>query len=308
MSASPERDLRLLHELEPTARALLDRHLSIAKEWFPHEYVPWSAGRDFTDDPWRPEQARFDDIVQVAFEVNVLTEDNLPSYHRLIYSAFGQGDGAWINWVHRWTAEEARHAIVLRDFLTVTRNIDPIALERARMQHMSAGWTRDSDLLRGLAYVTLQECATRVSHHNTGRLCGDPLAGRITTRVAQDENLHMVFYRDAMAAAIALRPSEAVEAIATEVESFTMPGTGITDFVRKAARMAAAGVYDLRIHHDEVVWPLLRYWRVFELGALDERGERARQRLAAFMNELDRDARRFEEKRAAKAARILSRT
>ena len=42
----------------------------------------------------------------------------------------GDGDGAWVNWVGRWTAEEGRHAIVLRDYLTVTRNIDPVLLVR----------------------------------------------------------------------------------------------------------------------------------------------------------------------------------
>ena len=37
----------LLVELEPVVAANLDRHLSLAKEWFPHEYVPWSEGRTF---------------------------------------------------------------------------------------------------------------------------------------------------------------------------------------------------------------------------------------------------------------------
>ena len=36
-----------LAELEPVAAALLDRHLATAKEWFPHELVPYSRGRDF---------------------------------------------------------------------------------------------------------------------------------------------------------------------------------------------------------------------------------------------------------------------
>ena len=49
-------------------------------------------------------------IAQIAFEVNLLTEDNLPSYHREIADAFGR-DGAWGTWVHRWTAEEGRHAL-----------------------------------------------------------------------------------------------------------------------------------------------------------------------------------------------------
>ena len=36
----------ILHELEPTVESLLERHLATAKEWFPHEYVPWGRGRD----------------------------------------------------------------------------------------------------------------------------------------------------------------------------------------------------------------------------------------------------------------------
>ena len=52
----PERDPDhdLLRELEPVAEQLLNRHLSMAKEWMPHEYVPWSLGRDFDTEPWTP--------------------------------------------------------------------------------------------------------------------------------------------------------------------------------------------------------------------------------------------------------------
>ena len=118
-------------ELEPEAGRLYDRHAKVAQEWFPHDYIPYRLGRDFDKEPWTPDQPRLTGVAQTAFEIGLLTEDNLPSYHRLIHGMFGQGDGAWINWVGRWTAEEGRHAIVLRDYLTVTRNIDPIAA-RAR--------------------------------------------------------------------------------------------------------------------------------------------------------------------------------
>ena len=37
----------LLRELEPAVEDNLNRHLATAKEWFPHEYVPWSEGRNF---------------------------------------------------------------------------------------------------------------------------------------------------------------------------------------------------------------------------------------------------------------------
>ena len=40
-------DRRLLAELEPVAEQLLNRHEKAAKEWFPHDYIPYSVGRDF---------------------------------------------------------------------------------------------------------------------------------------------------------------------------------------------------------------------------------------------------------------------
>ena len=246
----------LLNELEPEAGRLYDRHAAVAQEWFPHDYIPYRLGRDFDKEPWTPDQPRLTGVAQTAFEIGLLTEDNLPSYHRLIHGMFGQGDGAWINWVGRWTAEEGRHAIVLRDYLTVTRNIDPVALERGRMTQLQQGYDHDSpDTLRGLAYVTFQELATRIAHRNTGRYSDDPVADRIMIRIAADENLHMVFYRDVIAAALVLEPSAAVRAIVDEVLAFEMPGAGIPGFVRKAAQIAKAGIYDIRVHRDEVLLP-----------------------------------------------------
>ena len=195
-------DQALLVELEPEAGRLYDRHAKVAQEWFPHDYIPYRLGRDFDKEPWTPDQPRLTGVAQTAFEIGLLTEDNLPSYHRLIHGMFGQGDGAWINWVGRWTAEEGRHAIVLRDYLTVTRNIDPIMLERGRMTQLQQGYDHDSPTtLRGLAYVAFQELATRIAHRNTGRYSDDPVADKIMVRIAADENLHMVFYRDILAAA-----------------------------------------------------------------------------------------------------------
>jgi acyl-[acyl-carrier-protein] desaturase len=300
-------DQRLLAELEPVAEALLERHLGVQKEWFPHDYVPWSEGRDFDKEPWTPDQSRLTGVAQVAFEVNLLTEDNLPSYHREIYDMFGKHDSPWMEWVHRWTAEEGRHSIVLRDYLVVTRAVDPVALERGRMAVMSTGYEKDGkDTLRGVAYVAFQELATRISHRNTGRYSEDPVADRIMARISADENLHMVFYRDIMSAALEAAPSEAVKAIAAEVIGFQMPGAGMPDFGYKAAQIARAGIYDLRSHHDDVVWPLLRHWRVFDIEGLDQEAEQTRTRLAEFLDGLDAMARKQDEKRARREARLVA--
>lgn len=285
----------LLIELEPEAGRLYDRHARVAQEWFPHDFIPYRLGRDFDKKPWTPDQPRLTGVAQTAFEVNLLTEDNLPSYHRLIHGMFGSGDGAWINWIGRWTAEEGRHAIVLRDYLTVTRNIDPVLLERGRMTQLQQGYDRVSlDPLHGLAYVAFQELATRISHRNTGRYSDDPVADRIMVRIAADENLHMVFYRDILGAALQLEPSATVRAIVDEVLAFKMPGAGIPNFIRKAASIAKAGIYDLRVHRDEVLLPILNHWRIFELSGLDAAAEAARERLVAHLAGLDDAATRFE--------------
>jgi acyl-[acyl-carrier-protein] desaturase len=304
---SIEQDMALLRELEPEAGRLYDRHAKVAQEWFPHDFIPYRLGRDFDKEPWTPDQPRLTGVAQTSFEIGLLTEDNLPSYHRLIHGMFGKGDGAWLNWVGRWTAEEGRHAIVLRDYLTVTRNIDPVALERGRMTQLQQGYDHDSpSTLRGLAYVAFQELATRISHRNTGRYSDDPVADRIMVRIAADENLHMVFYRDILGAALQLQPSAAVRAIVAEVLAFEMPGAGIPGFLRKAAQIAKAGIYDLRIHRDEVLLPILRHWRIFELEGLDGAAEEARRRLARHLEELDTAATRFEERMARSSERRLA--
>jgi len=302
-------DVALLNELEPEAGRLYDRHARVAQEWFPHDFIPYRLGRDFDKEPWTPDQPRLTGVAQIAFEIGLLTEDNLPSYHRLIHGMFGRGDGAWINWVGRWTAEEGRHAIVLRDYLTVTRNIDPVLLERGRMTQLQQGYDRPtSSTLRGLAYVTFQELATRISHRNTGRYSDDPVADKIMVRIAADENLHMVFYRDILSAAIQVQPSAAVRAIVDEVLAFQMPGAGIPNFLRKAAQMAKAGIYDLRSHRDDVLLPVIKHWRIFELEGLDGAAEEARRKLAEHLEQLDVAARKFEAKLASSTVPRLTST
>jgi len=302
----------LLRELDQVVVGELNRHEGVAKQWFPHEYVPWSQGRDFDGlmggDQWSESDCEISDVARSALIVNLLTEDNLPSYHHEIALIFGR-DAAWGEWVHRWTAEEGRHAIAMRDYMLVTRMVDPVALERFRMQHMSAGYesAHSGELMASLAYVSFQELATRVSHRNTGKFTNDPMCERLLTRIAADENLHMIFYRNLMAAALEVSPDQAMVAILDVVKNFEMPGTGIPGFARKAVEMAVEGIYDLRQHKDEVLDPVLRFWKVFELEGLSAEGEAARAELAEFMAGLEKQARRFEDKRDMLRARMAPR-
>ena len=302
---------RLLLDLEPVVEVELNRHLSQAKEWFPHEYIPWSLGEAFAGPlegkEWTPEEQRFSDVARTSLIVNLLTEDNLPSYHREIATFLGL-DGPWGHWVGRWTAEEGRHGIAIRDYLLVTRSIDPIALERARMVHMTEGFKAiHPGVLAGLSYVSFQELATRVSHRNTGIATGDPIAEQLLARIALDENLHMIFYRNLMEAAFDLTPDATMRAVTASVRDFAMPGNGIEGFTRKAVEIAVAGIYDLRQHKDEVLMPVLRKWRVFERADFGAEGEQARNELSIFLEDMEVSADRFENKREALRARLAAR-
>jgi len=299
-----ERAAALVRELEPTAEGLLERHLRTSKEWFPHEYVPYSRGRD--DEPghqWTPADSdlgghEISDAVRSALFVNLLTEDNLPYYSRDIDQLFGR-DGAWGEWVRRWTAEEERHSMVIYGYIAPPRAIDLVALERGRMAQVSAGQVPAPDTPHeGIAYVAMQELATRISHRNTGRMLGDPAGYEVMMRVAADENLHHLFYRDLASAAFEIDPSGMVIGVEHVVRTFAMPGVGIPDFEKHAAAIARAGIYDLLIHHEQILVPVvLRHWGIDTLSGLTDEAERVRDQLIARIEKSARVARRLAERR-----------
>ena len=292
-------DATVLNDLAPTAEKLLERHLGVAKEWFPHDMVPWSQGRDFLEDE-AVELPAMDEGVRSALFVNLLTEDNLPYYFNDIERMFGN-DGVWGTWVRRWTAEEGRHSIVIRDYLTVTRLVDPVALERGRMAQVSGGVVpHPATVADGLAYLAMQELATRIAHHNTGKALTDKPGYEIMKRVAADENLHYLFYRDIATACLELEPSQTVLAIERQVKNFDMPGTGIPDFTEHARAIARSGIYNMVIHYDAILVPLIRrHWRLTELEGLDGEAAAAVDRIETYMARLAKVTDRMKERAAA---------
>ncbi|MGO3328512.1 acyl-ACP desaturase [Gordonia sp. (in: high G+C Gram-positive bacteria)] len=313
--------LELLRELETVAEDNVNRHLKTARDWNPHDYVPWDDGKNFAalgGVDYDPEQSKLDEVAKAAMITNLLTEDNLPSYHRVIADNFSM-DSAWGHWVGRWTAEENRHGIAMRDYLVATRGVDPNALEEARMIHMTNGYDpilaaadrademlangEEIGLLHSVAYVTFQELATRVSHRNTGKACNDPIADRMLQRIAADENLHMIFYRNICGAGMDISPDQTLRAVTDIVTNFQMPGAGMPNFRRHGVLMAKHGIYDLRQHLEEVIQPVLRKWNVFERNDFTPAGEKTREELASFLDQLDKDATRFEEMRDRALAR-----
>jgi acyl-[acyl-carrier-protein] desaturase len=304
-------DAGLLSDLTPDAVRLYERHLATCKSWYPHEAVPWSLGRDFNPgEAWDPNECQLPDAVRSALYVNLLTEDNLPYYFETINRVFGR-DTVWKDWSHRWTAEEARHSVAIRDYLTVTRAINPWELEDARMAQMSSGEVPQPQTpLDGFVYVALQELATRIAHRNTGKLLqehgsdhpGTKAGYDIMARVATDENFHYLFYRDIASEALLRDPSNGVMAIERQVRDFEMPGTGIIGFAKHALEIANAGIYNLLQHHEQILVPVvLRHWAVDKLEGLTAEAEQARERLVRKIDRIGQLAKRLSE-RAAEAA------
>lgn len=295
----------LLRELDSEVERLLERHLDRSKEWFPHEVVPYERGRAHDDADWTPGDsdlggAEIDDAVRSSLIVNLLTEDNLPYYFRTVEGVLGN-DGAWGEWVRRWTAEEGRHSMAIYGYLMTTRAVDPVALERDRMAQVTGGAVpQPPSVYDALVYLSLQELATRIAHRATGVMIGDEAGERVMSRVAADENLHHLFYRDLATAAFAVAPDEMMDAANRQVTGFEMPGAGIPGFAAHARRIASAGIYDLAVHHQQILVPVvIRQWAVETMTGLGELGNRAREALMKRLERSGRVAERLLDKRAS---------
>ena len=295
-------DVTLLHELEPEAARLLERHLGNAEEWFPHDVVPWERAASLVSDGFTYAADNIPVAVRSALFVNLLTEDNLPWYSRTISRVFSR-DSAWGEWVHRWTAEEGRHAIAMRDYITVSGLLDPVELERARMTQVSTAVVPEPESAAdGMCYVAMQELATRISHRNTGKLLNDPVGYNVMMRLSTDENHHHLFYRDLVSKLLEMDPSTGVIALSRQVRNFAMPGVGIPQFEQHAKLIAKAEIYDYVIHYEKILVPLLtRHWVVDALSGLNAAAEQARDALMNHMERLSKIVARQIDRRGAAA-------
>ena len=296
-------DLAILTELEPEAERLLNRHLESAEEWYPHEHVPWERAQRLAEEGFAYGQDSLPEGVRSALLVNLLTEDNLPWYTRTISRMFG-GNSAWGEWAQRWTAEEGRHAIVMRDYITVSGLVEPHELEDGRMAQVSKAIVPEPPgAADGMCYVAVQELATRISHRNTGTMLDDKVGYDVMMKLSSDENRHHLFYRDLVTSLIELDPSTAVEALERQVVGFSMPGVGIPGFAEHSRAIAQAGIYDFAIHHERIIVPLiLRHWAVDKIEGLNASAEKARESLLRHIDRVGKVAKRQADRRASALA------
>ena len=299
-------------------------------ENFPEGYQ-WTA-----DDSPMPLAAR------TSLWIGLLTEDNLPWYTEAIERNFGSNEAlsfwnrVWTGEEGRHSEVMRGYMTVGRIVDPIALE------EARMRQVVTAEVPDPPSVVESAVYVTIQELATRISHQNTGKLIADtaeaddalfplnadrtalanvePVAleglepeereaylrnvGRtIMTRVAGDENKHFAFYADLVGkGALQTDPSLVVRAIERQIRGFQMPGVGIEGFWDHAAVIADAEVYDLRIHHDKILRPILKRWGFETVEGLDDEAERSRERTLRFMGELDELATKAAEKRDERRA------
>ncbi|MFC4375492.1 acyl-ACP desaturase [Nocardia halotolerans] len=277
-------DRELLDSLAEVVETNLRRHIEVAEGWQPHELVPWSDGRNFaflggTD--WSPEQSELSDTAALALTVSVLVADNLPSYHRELGKLLRTG--AWWRWVGRWTAEENRHEIMIRNYLMLTRAVDPVALERARMAHMTAGFNRPPmHLIDVLVTCAFEEAAAAIRHRNTAALGENPIVTAMAEKLAADDELQAEFFAGLVDAALELVPDQGARAIADRVADFRVPHVELPGGASSDEALAEAGIYDRAKEGELVFGPLLRRWNIFTRTDFSEAGDKARAELALY--------------------------
>ncbi|MEV2219371.1 acyl-ACP desaturase [Nocardia vinacea] len=277
-------DRELLASLADEVELNLRRHIAAADGWQPHDYVPWDDGRNFGflgGIDWEPEQSELSETAELALTVSVLIADNLPSYHREVGKYLRTG--SWWRWVGRWTAEENRHEIMIRNYLMVTRSVDPVQLERLRMDHMTKGFRRPAlHLLDVLATCAFEEAAAAIRHRNTAALGENKMVTAIAERIARDDELQSIFFADLISAAFGVAPDQTMRAIADSVARFEVPSVTLPDGRSSDDVLAEAGIYDRAKENELVFGPLLERWEFFTRTGLGADGEKARAELAGL--------------------------
>jgi len=296
--------VEVLADLEEVVHSLMETHEAKRILWFPSELL--SPPPD--EDPDRHiealrERARGISLpARVALALNLLTEEGLPHFHRLLAAYLG-GDSFWSKWTNLWTAEEDRHGAVLHDYSRDSRILDNPVLERMQFEYLRAGFEPawDKDPYRVFVYTTLQERATQVSHANTGKLAGEyePTIGTVLQNVAKEEARHYTFYRTVFKEVLKRDPNRGLASAAELMPSIDMPGVNMPHFREMAEVIRRAGIYGPR-DYLKIVEEQIKFWAIEKLEGLNEMGKRAQEKILSIPKRLERVADALETRSRAK--------
>lgn len=290
--------VEVLADLEEVVHELMVAHEAKRLLWFPSELLAPPPDTD-PDRHVKELRERAEGIslpARVALALNLLTEEGLPHFHRLLATYLG-GDTFWSKWTNLWTAEEDRHGAVLHDYSRDSRILENPVLERMQFEYLKAGFEPawDADPYRVFVYTTLQERATQVSHANTGKLAGsyEPMIGEVLANVAKEEARHYTFYRTIFKEVLARDPNRGLVSAAAVMPAIDMPGISMPHFREMADVVRRAGIYTPR-DYLKIVEAQIRFWAIDTMVGLDEMGKRAQEKILAVPARLERVAEAME--------------
>ena len=107
-------------------------------------------------------------------------------------------------------------------------------------------------------------------------------------------NVRRILDPDVSEAGFDVAPDQAMKSLHKILRNFQMPGYQVPEFRRKAVFIAMGGVYDPRIHLDEVVMPVLKKWRIFEREDFSGEAAAMRDDLGVLIKELEASCDKFE--------------
>ena len=296
--------VEVLRDLEAKVAELMAAHEAKRPLWFPADLLDAKPGESQVEHE-KGLMARalsMPDPIKAALALNLLTEEGLPHFHRLLAVYLGD-DSHWTNWNNLWTAEEDRHGAVLTDYCKSTRILDRRTLEVMQFAYIKAGFQPawDKDPYRVFAYTTVQERATQVSHGNTGKICAeyDLVLGDALANVASEEARHFAFYRTMVTEILERDPNEMLLSLALVLPGIDMPGHTIPGFVQLADVIRRSGIYGPR-DYLKIVQEQLKHWKIDTLEGLNEMGRKAQEKLMAIPARLERVAQIMETRRTTK--------
>lgn len=289
MSKNTDQQQNIIREyLEPELDGLMQAHHNTRFEWFPSDLIP--ANRHMTNEQkdlleQTKQQAQdLPNAARVGLVLNLITEEGLPSYHRLLGEAFGD-KSAWVEWRNQWTAEEDRHGNILRDYLRDCRVVDMQVVEKMQFSFVAQGWSPawGGSAYDTLAYTSFQERATQYSHRNLGKLVRSiaPSLTKVLACVAGDESRHYSFYCSLLKKLVQVDLRNALESMLRVLKTFKMPGSDIPGFTDMSLVEHAYDVFGPK-EFSAVITDVIKFTGLEQLTNLDTYCEDLRQKVLAY--------------------------
>ncbi len=296
--------IEVLRDLEEPVRDLMENHERKRELWFPSDILGPVAGDcpdEFTQN-LRVQATGIPDPIRAALALNMLTEEGLPHFHRLLAVYLGD-ESHWRAWNNLWTAEEDRHGQVLHDYTRDTRLFEARKIEEMQFEYLRRGFHPewDHDPYRVFAYTTVQERATQFSHGETGRIVGEyePRLAEVLGHVAKDEARHYAFYRSVFDLILERDPNAALHSASFILPAIDMPGVTMPGFRELADVIRRAGIYGPR-DYLRIVQEQIRYWKIESVQGLNEIGRMAQEKIMGIPARLKRIAEVMETRSRAK--------